>query len=194
MQRQLGMARHPEERTVKSDSLGWPFGRFLKLRDSSITHRESVLLSLLIGWWCAVGIGVAHDGLPIEVMLLPVMAANVLPILRCLVYVLGYSPPISFFGRLFTGRWIIPSYDKVFVAPLLAWLASMTVMFILVFLFDKPLRSINWPPLIELVVAAPLPVCLMILLSVGPTLRDWELTGGHRITRGLPQAPETRIG
>lgn len=194
LQRQLEAVRHPENRVGNSDSLGWPFGRFLKLREGSITLRESVLLSLLIGWWFAVGVGVARDGVPKDALYFPVNAALVLALLRCLIYVPGYAPPISLSGRLFTGRWIIPSYDKVFVAPLLAWLASVTVFKVLVFVFDQPLQSKDWRPLIELVVAAPLPVCLMILLGVGPTLRDWQLTGGHRITRAVSIGTETRIG
>ncbi len=194
LQRQLEAMRHPENRVVNSDSLGWPFGRFLQLREGSITQRESVLLGLLIGWWFAVGVGVVRDGVPRDALFFPALAAFVLPLVRCLIYVPGYAPPISFFGRLFTGRWIIPSYDKVLVAPLLAWLASLLVLGVLVFVFDQPLRSKDWPPLIELVVAAPLPVCLMILFGVGPTLRDWQLTGGHRITRAVSLGTETRIG
>src|SRR5262245_63893172 len=37
---------------------------------------------------------------------------------RLLVYISAHLPPLSLFGRLFTGRLIIPQYDVVFLTPL----------------------------------------------------------------------------
>ena len=37
---------------------------------------------------------------------------------RCLIYVRGYRSPISFWGRIWTFRLIIPGYDQVYVGPI----------------------------------------------------------------------------
>jgi hypothetical protein len=86
----------------------------------------------------------------------------------------GYSPPIGFFGRILTGRWIIPGYDRVFVAPLCAVLTS--------FIAPIALRSLGLPLGVAIPVSASL--VLMMLIIIGPTLPRWRLTGCHRLVAG----------
>src|SRR5262249_11051232 len=88
------------------------------------------------------------------------------------VYTGGYKPPISFFGRLATGRLFIHGYDQVLVAPLLA--AAMCIM--LPFLGIWGLRLDD-----RLVFPATVTLALFILLAMGPDLLTWRLTGNHRI-------------
>mgnify|MGYP000517743457 CR=1 FL=1 len=44
------------------------------------------------------------------------------------VYLHQVAAPISVFGRLRTGRLVIPGFDKVFVVPALAFVASIALV------------------------------------------------------------------
>lgn len=46
-----------------------------------------------------------------------IMLASLIAAARLMRYCWGHLPPISPLGRIATGRWIIPGYDKVFVSP-----------------------------------------------------------------------------
>jgi hypothetical protein len=108
-------------------------------------------------------------------------------------------PPISLAGRVATGRWLIPGYDRVLVAPLLA--VAVFVFTVLALLDVSP--KVASPPrtaagLGQVVVpalyrAASDPVLqasvavglvLLITLTVGPSRRRWLLTGTFRIRPG----------
>ena len=92
-------------------------------------------------------------------------------IFRVLIYIGGYLPPISLFGRLFTGRLIIPDYDKVFWAPLCTLFTGIFLPVIL--------NRIGVPRYlcIEITIFAVLSLTLML----PPKLETWKLTGSHRI-------------
>ncbi len=79
---------------------------------------DGVALSLLPACWAFAAImilpgeqGAAMVGLPF-MYLLPGLAAH-----RCVVYLITCRPPISFWGRIVTFRWIIPGYDRALAAP-----------------------------------------------------------------------------
>jgi hypothetical protein len=98
---------------------------------------------------------------------------------RLLIYLNGYAPPISFRGRIVTGRWIIPGYDQVFVAPLLALIAGSWLPKVLInrgFGFvEANTISLIW--------------VYFLILILGPSLKTWRLTGNHRIM--APAAPKS---
>src|SRR5262249_12037823 len=105
------------------------------------------------------------------------------PISRLSLYLSGYLPPISIWGRLTTGRWIIPGYDKVFVAPLLAvglaaWMSTE--------ILNRNLDPRVYVPMVTF-------VFLAIFLGMGPSLKAWRLTGNHRIVEGK-QVGAVRVG
>jgi len=86
-------------------------------------------------------------------------------------YCIRYWPPISFFGRIATGRFVIPGYDRVFVAPL----CSLLICILLPkFLYNAGLS-------IDVFAPVTVTLALISIRTIGPTLRDWELTGQHRI-------------
>ncbi len=87
-----------------------------------------------------------------------------------------YQPPISTWGRLRTGRLVLPGYDRAVVAPL-AVLALSALPFALD-AADLPL---------PVVAAVPTFAVVAIVLNAGPTLRNWQLTGHHRIVARRPQ-------
>ena len=101
---------------------------------------------------------------------------------RILTYVVPYWPPIGLWGRIRTGRWIIPGYDRVFVAPLLSLLATAVLV------PSIPLFGLPW------LLAGPacFAITLWIALNVGPSLTAWKLTGKHRIGF-LRNQPMTRV-
>jgi hypothetical protein len=151
----------------------WPFAyqspgdRYL-----SLGRLDGVLLALLGGWTLFVGLSLFpprdHDGLYVIVpnlILLPALA-------RVLVYrVSEYRPPISLAGRVATGRWIVPAYDRVFVAPLLA--AAVGAIF--------PVLFYRWNVPASLGATTTFAAALLILLTGGPARREWLLTAPSRV-------------
>lgn len=86
-----------------------------------------------------------------------------------------YRAPINPLGRLLTLRWVIPGYDRVFLAPLAATVAAVVFPLLLGW-YGIPLL---WRYPLALVVV------VLALRNVGPELSDWHLTGEHRLTPGM---------
>jgi hypothetical protein len=90
---------------------------------------------------------------------------------RAIAYTSGLASPISFPGRILTGRWIIPRYDDVYLVPALIFAAG----------FAGP----------ALMLQIPLPMPPMLALYFGgilaaaffapPTLRKRSLTAACRV-------------
>lgn len=193
LRQNLGL-KSAESRIVGADSLGWPFGHFLKVDGGPLSYRECVWLSLLPGWWCAVAAVRCHEDNALLLMWFATAATNAFAVVRIMTYIIRFTPPISLFGRLFTFRWIIPSYDKVFVAPVLSVVVSIATATLIGWQFYKPLSARKLPPMVEFLIPLPLVAGLLVLFCVGPSLRNWQLTGGYRMRRGMPQGPEARVG
>jgi len=155
--------------------LGWPHGPLgpRPLR-SVFAGPERVLVPLLVGWLVYAILSQCLTTRSDEMAASALIGAFTafLCFLRTFAYVGRYWSPISLVGRLLTGRWIIPGYDKVFVGPL----ATISVYLTL----EVPVWLLGVPAVIvqPLVAAA----CLATWMNVGPTLCDWQLTGGHRIS------------
>ena len=86
-------------------------------------------------------------------------------------YMSGHAPPISLWGRIRTGRLIIPAYDVVFFAPLL------TIFTAIVGVFFVESRLIPY----EYSLPATCGLVLLVSLTVGPSRRKWQLTAPCRI-------------
>jgi hypothetical protein len=175
------------ERTIGGNPLGWPFARLGPkfVDDWSIRLHNAALTSLLVGWWLHAVAALPWDpGDRWGLLLWAVLQGSwVLPLCRLGVYIAGYAPPISLLGRLATGRWLIPGYDQVFVAPLLAfWVGVSLPLF---------LRLVGLHELVAMPLT--LALTLFVVLAVGPDLKTWRLTGRHRIvpaglrTQGVPR-------
>jgi hypothetical protein len=133
-------------------------------------------VSLLAGWWLYAVASLSSDpevrrGI---VLMVDGSAVAFLVLGRLAIYCTGYAPPISLWGRLWTFRWIVPSYDKVFLAPLAVVLISLLV---------PEVATLHG---LEPDVAVPLSLSLALLagLSLGPSLLNWRLTGRHRLVPG----------
>jgi hypothetical protein len=116
--------------------------------------------------------------------------ALVIAIVRILLYTGKYSKPISWIGRLLTGRFIVPKYDVVFAAPIL--IVLMGIAGSMVCGSIRSGRCLVMPVIFFLL--------WVMALGLGPSKRKWVLTGGHqspqrntrREVRGNKAASSTR--
>jgi hypothetical protein len=148
--------------------LGWPFASLSpKGCRKPIAASTSLALSALFGWWtyCATtGLDAAEIG-PL-LLIFGFIAA----LLRYVIYCAAVVPPFNIWGRLVSGRLIVPGYDRVCVTPL-AVIALATVGTIMV------QHSGLWS---REVMACWMAALWFALLHGGPTLPKWILTGQHR--------------
>jgi hypothetical protein len=153
--------------------LGWPCRpMFLKEPKNQWGTWDRIALSVLAGWWLYVVAGLfppAQQGY--AAMNLCVLVSAIAVAARVATYCATYWPPISICGRLWTGRWIIPGYDRVLVAPLCA-----AAVFALTALTHSSASPSNGS-LCSLGVTA----VLLVVTLMGPSYRNWALTGSHRI-------------
>ncbi len=90
-------------------------------------------------------------------------------------YRAGHAPPMSLWGRFWTGRWIIPGYDQIYVGPVCAGIGS-------VFAY-RFMNAQRWPP--EITCPTCLALMLFVILTAPPSLARWRLTGRHRLAPSL---------
>jgi hypothetical protein len=159
------------EQAIRRRVIGWPF-RYLNVYGTyEISILGAFILSLLLTWWLHVIPGV-FDYLYFSVSLF-VMLVIYVALFRTGAYGGIYRPPISLLGRIFTGRLIIPRYDKIYIAPICILLAGVVLPLGLL----KMGYSGTW--IFELSFF----LMFFLALSLPPSLREWRLTGAHRISR-----------
>jgi hypothetical protein len=156
-------------------SVGWPYSCLSpKYIPASVSRLNSLLGSLLAGWWtyCIIR---ASDAPPIADLILffTIIGAFV----RFAGYCSGLVPAVNIGGRIGLGRLILPGFDRVFLTPLasigLAILGGMWIHH----------AGQHYAP----VCAAVVSVVCFALLSGGPSVRKWVLTGDHRSCRSILQ-------
>ena len=158
--------------------LGWPFEQLsLKRNDAQLSVRFGLAIAILLGWGTHIAMYYKDGGggpLVWQYRFLLGMPCAALAFGRAITYCNGYLPPISFWGRLFTFRWLIPRYDQVF---------GPSLLIVLVGVFGSSIcASVELP----LVYGVPVLLAVMtaLALTMPPSLDDWRLTGGHRV---IPQ-------
>lgn len=90
---------------------------------------------------------------------------------RLIIYCGILKPPISVFGRIATGRLIIPAYDRALIVPGLSVVIASLVFRLLV--YSDFTLAFGF--------AAAVAAGYFALLSGGPSMRSWVLTSPHRI-------------
>ena len=119
-----------ENAAVPNDqALGWPFDRLgpWKEPEPKGKSRLDPILALPTGRLVGVLSGLADLGSRCEVLPLANGIAYIGVIFaasRLGLYITGYAPPLSLGGRITRLRFIVPSYDQVFLAPIAGVLAS----------------------------------------------------------------------
>ena len=164
------MVKEFREQAISQQVIGWPFKYLNVYETSGISVFGSFVLSLLLTWWLhiirwIVGNPLFFTGL----IMLPICVA----LCRAVIYAGIYRPPISLLGRIFTGRLIIPGYDMIFIAPIYILLAGTLLPFAL------GLLGVS----LTLTVEISFFMIFFLALSLPPNLREWRLTGAHRISR-----------
>jgi hypothetical protein len=164
--------------------LGWPFDRLsLKRNSSPMTITIGAGAGLLIAWWLHGGLHqLFRNAAPGALQFAPAaisaglaMPCLVLMAFRVGIYVTGYAPPISLMGRLATFRWIIPGYDKVFLAPIIGAGLVMGGPFAINEI------GLAWEFGIPVLVG----LLMTMALSMPPSLDEWRLTGHHRVVAAV---------
>jgi hypothetical protein len=153
---------------VRTPDLGWPFLWLSpKIECKSVSAATSLCLSALLGWWtyCAI-VGFEIPSSPAAILVFAAMAALV----RFAIYCSGLGPSFNLWGRLASGRIIVPGFDQVVVTPLivlaLAIAGGVAIQ-----------HSGSWYPMASACVVG---LIWFALLGGGPTMRKWILTGQHR--------------
>lgn len=177
----------PNQEEWYADRLGWPHD-FLSPTPPQIwlPYSDGVCLSLLVGWytfvvhWHIEGLGRA------AVCAGAIQTMGVALLIRIGNYMRAHREPIDLPGRIFTLRWIVPGYDVIYVAPLLAGLVQVAAQAgaIALLFANGPRGNLNNPALDWVAVGVSVSGVagsLMILLMMGPGLEKWRLTGKHRI-------------
>jgi hypothetical protein len=155
---------------------GWPFS-YLNPKPSvlSVDRRHGLVTSLLIGWWFYAFGSLGSDDDPDKVKFLTMMhilLCGGFLAARLIRYCGVYWPPISLWGRIWTGRWIVLGYDVVFAAPACGALAMLAGPAALVFTGTP----------VEATLAISLTLVAAACLTMGPGFERWRLTGAHRLS------------
>ena len=142
--------------------------------DSSIAPLHAVLLPLMAGWWMFCSNSMLDARIPnvgVGLAIFPAVTTFACALVRLLIYLPRYRPPLTIWGRLRTGRLIIPGYDKVLFAPLLAVILHFGIGIYLSIQGMRPYQAHT----IGMVAA------LFALSALGPTLNAWQLTSSAQI-------------
>jgi hypothetical protein len=153
---------------ARASSLGWPLLWLSpKVECNSVSSSTSLFVSALFGWWayCAI-VGFEFPPSPATILVFAAFAA----LARFAIYCSGLGPSFNVWGRLVSGRIIVPGFDQVVVTPL--------VVLALAIAGGVAIRhSGAWYPVASACVVG---LLWFTLLDGGPTMRKWILTGQHR--------------
>jgi ABC-type transport system involved in cytochrome c biogenesis ATPase subunit len=147
---------------------GWPFTDLAPAKSfPQVSPRDALVFPWLAAAWLFALASCSAEDREIISLMVPFYVAVGAAILRAAIYVLEFRPPIGLFGRIATGRLLIPGYDRV-------WLPLIGAVLVLAI----ELRLSKWA-----VIVGPLAlgVGLMIQLGMGPSLKTWALTAPHRL-------------
>ena len=161
---------------ARASSLGWPLLWLSpKVECNSVSSSTSFFVSALFGWWayCAI-VGFEIESMPAAILLFAAFAA----LARFAIYCSGLEPSFNLWGRLVTGRIIVPGFDQVVVTPLVVLALAIAGGVVI-------RHSGSWYPMAS---AGVVGLSCFALLAGGPTMREWLLTGQHRYR------PPARLG
>lgn len=162
---------------TKRRMMGWPFDQLHgRETDRAISPIHGTLVGLLLGWWLFCIDALITNPLDAYIMMHMALFGLTAAFLfvRTFGYWLDYRPPISFWGRLWTLRWIIPRYDHILVTPLLICLTSTLLPGVLA----------AWGVTGDHAAIVASAAVALLGLNMPPSFEQWRLTGFHRIVPG----------
>lgn len=136
-----------------------------------VSVRTAILLAGLLGWWayCILAVCDLSRTDRANCLLFTQIIGALAGVIRGLAY--GGAPPISMWGRLRTGRLILPRYDLVFLGP--AATAAVAILL--------PTVLINAGVSFAAAIGLTATATTLSLLKAPPTYRHWALTGQYRM-------------
>ncbi len=149
-------------------AVGWPLSALSpKVEPFAVSTRTSLWLSALIGWWSYCLMRASSIEPAAEVI---VAFAVFAALIRIAIYSSEVSVPFNLWGRIAWGRLIVPGFDRILLTPVAAVLLGL--------LGGAMIKSSgSWSPVVGACVLA---LLWLVLLSGGPTRRNWVLTGQLR--------------
>lgn len=177
--------------------VGWPYGPMLaEVREAwRLSRSDAILGCLLLSWWtdCIAALFTDPQG-RITFLGFVGLAIVFVPIIRLVLYVRGYAPPLTLWARIRMFKPIVPGYDQVFIGPVCSLVAGpMTVAL---------LSALRAP--LEVCFSVAYGMMVLVALLTPPSLRRWRLTGAHRMVPGFvagqaqgqnqAQSPYVRVG
>jgi hypothetical protein len=158
-----------------ASGLGAPFEQLAPVPPPKpIPLPHSVAYAAMVGWWayCLCG-SLAGDMTRGDVVIMTSLAGVLVGVIRFSVYALGSDPPLGVRGRWVTGRWIVPGYDQILVAPMVVFLTAAVL----------PSALAKVIPSVAVVCGVCGTVFLLLALALPPTRARWLLTGHRHMTR-----------
>ena len=153
---------------TSSRAVGWPYLALTpKVQHPAVSSLTSCWLALLFGWWTFCLCAFLEITVPPGLLLTLFICAAAI---RLLIYCGTVTPPFNVWGRLTSGRLIIPGFDRVFLTPLAVIVLGIVGGALLP-------RDGAWA---NRSTAFLVTVLWFVLLAGGPTLQNWFLTGHHR--------------
>jgi hypothetical protein len=171
--------------TDREASAGWPLSTIEHGRWSwSMSHARAACVALCVGWlqFCLQFQFRDLPKLANVYMTLYLWVVIFFVLGRLWLYCMGYAPPISFLGRLATGRLVIPGYDIVLLAPL--------VTAVVAYVLPEILAAVGMHPSTVFPVSSS--VVAWLALALPPAREAWHLTGHHRVAYRFLAAMATR--
>lgn len=164
--------------------LGWPFSVCSPVKPTpGLGKAEKCLIAALVGLWfvCAVQLlpeKMRESGAigPGYVLVIGYTTGG-LALLRFARTFCWYKSPISLMGRLRTGRWIIPEFDKA-IAGIAVLIAIPALMAVVGILWLQIPTSWTGPAILV--------STLWAHILIGPDLDTWKLTAPSRLSPGTP--------
>jgi hypothetical protein len=169
--------------------IGWPYGQMLgEVRDARPLSRPDALLGcMLLSWWidCIAAL-FPEPRQQFGYFGIVSMVIIAVPIIRLVIYVRGYAPPLTLWARIRLFKLILPGYDRIFVGPVCSLLAGPMTLALL--------TSLGVP--FDIGYSVALGMMVLVALLTPPSLRRWRLTGGHRMVSTISQASSlyVRVG
>ncbi|MFA7230714.1 MAG: hypothetical protein WC071_05545 [Victivallaceae bacterium] len=180
------------QKSLKYLESGWPFSQLASYEKKSFAVISRtftiILVNALIIWWlhALLNFGCDNPDMSVALSVFLYPFTIVACIIRLAIYLSGAKPPISFWGRILNGYFLIPKYDYVFVTPLCA----IAVCVFTEYFMPKSTKYAIWS--FEAAVFAILCICM----GFPPTLNKWRNTGAFRIIRNKKQenllSPQTQ--
>lgn len=165
---------------LEPDALGWPFQLLNPNQDRAhLVPFPDALLGSLTGGWLLYAVAShwdLHQAHLISYVAACAVVGKPLLIWRLVEYFQGVASPVTFWGRLWTLRWLIWRFDCAFLAPLMSVGMALGGMGLL-------LRLPQLVPAVptDLVAAVWFAGLLQVLLIRTPHYRQWRLTAPLRL-------------